>query len=58
VILSIGTSICLAIIVVDIFGKTKNWKGAMIIVGLGIGSYVLGMLIIMTRNYFQGYYAN
>ena len=58
VILSIGAFICLVIIVIDILGKTDKWKDALKILGLGAASYILGILLIVIRNYFLGYYSN
>jgi hypothetical protein len=58
VILSIGTCMCLVIIVIDIFGKTNKWKDALKMLGLGVASYILGILLIVIRNYFLGYYSN
>jgi hypothetical protein len=50
--------ICLAVIVIDIFGKTNNWKKALIILGSVTGSYGLGLLTIVIRNYFLAYYSH
>ena len=58
VILSMGAIICLVIIVIDILGKTNKWKDALRILGLGVASYILGILMIVIRNYFLGYYSN
>ena len=33
-----GTVVCIAIIIIDLFGKTTNWKGALITLGFGIAS--------------------
>jgi hypothetical protein len=58
IILSIGAFICLAVIVIDIFGKTGNWKNALKLFGLGVASYILGILMVVARNYFLHYYSN
>jgi hypothetical protein len=50
--------ICFALILIDILGKTKKWKNALIILGFFALSYVVGILIIVIRNYFLGYYSN
>jgi hypothetical protein len=57
-ILSIGAFMCLAVIVIDIFGKTSNWKNALKLFGLGVTSYILGILLVVARNYFLHYYSN
>jgi hypothetical protein len=58
VLLAIGTIILLTIIVADLLRKTKNWKGVAIWLGFGILSWVVGILSIIVRNYFLGYYSN
>ncbi len=57
VILSIGASIFLAVVVVDLFEKTSKWKLALKLLGLGVASYILGILLIIARNYFLGYFS-
>jgi hypothetical protein len=42
-VLLLGVLIFLAIIVMDILGKTKHWKAALYVLSLGIFSLVLGM---------------
>jgi hypothetical protein len=58
VILLTGVFICLVIAVVDVVSKTKRWKHALTVLGLGGASYILGILLIVIRNYFLGYYSN
>jgi hypothetical protein len=57
-ILSIGAIMCLIIVVVDILKKTNKWKDALKIFGLGVASYILGIGLIVVRNYSLGYYSN
>jgi hypothetical protein len=56
VILAMSVFICLSVIVIDILGKTSNWKNALKILGIGVASYILGILLVITRNYFLHYY--
>ena len=58
VILAIGAFMCLLIILIDILRKTNKWKYALKTLGLGGASYVLGILLIVIRNYFLGYYSS
>jgi len=58
VLLIIVAIIFLAIVVVDILGKTKMWKEAIKWLGFGILSWGLGILAIVIRNYLLGYYSN
>jgi hypothetical protein len=52
VMLFIGATVFFAVIVIDIFGKTSNWKNALILFGLGVASYILGILLVLARNHF------
>ncbi|HEY4110580.1 hypothetical protein [Puia sp.] len=58
VVLFIGAFICLAIVAIDILDKTNNWKDALKILGIGAASYIVGILLIILRNYFLGYYSS
>jgi len=58
VIIVIGVMICVTIIFADILGKTKLWKRAIVWLGFGALSWVLGMLAVIVRNYFLGYYSS
>jgi hypothetical protein len=49
---------CLIIVIKDIIYKTEYWKQAFKILAFGTLSYILGILSIMIRNYFLGYYKN
>jgi hypothetical protein len=57
-VMSVGAIICITIIVADILGKTKLWKGAIVWLAFGALSWLLGILAIIIRNYFLGYYSN
>ena len=41
-----GAFICLMIIIIDLFGQTNNWKGALIMLGVGILSYGIAILML------------
>jgi hypothetical protein len=55
--LIIGAITGLIIFLIDIVKRTNRWKYALKLLGLGIGSYILGVGLIMIRNYFLGYYS-
>ena len=55
--LIIGATTGLVIFAIDLVIKTNTWKHALKLLGLGIGSYILGVGLIMIRNYFLGYYS-
>lgn len=56
-VLAIGGLICLVILVNDMVRKTSRWKDALKIFGLGVASYLLGVLIMIIRNFLLGYYS-
>ncbi|MBS1915856.1 MAG: hypothetical protein JST87_06235 [Bacteroidetes bacterium] len=58
IILAVCVAALVAIVFVDISGKTKMWKKAIFWVGFGLLSWILGMVTIIIRNYFLGYYKN
>ncbi|MBS1935894.1 MAG: hypothetical protein JST96_17980 [Bacteroidetes bacterium] len=58
IILAVCVAALVAIVFVDISGKTKMWKKAIVWVGFGLLSWILGMVTIIIRNYFLGYYKN
>lgn len=56
--LALGAGICLVVILIDILQKRQRWKIALKFLALGVASYLLGLLCIIIRNYFLGYYSS
>ncbi|MFI5152549.1 MAG: hypothetical protein ACHQET_04400 [Chitinophagales bacterium] len=58
VVLAVGAIFCITIICADILGKTTMWKKALPILGIGVFSWLSGILAIIIRNFFLGYFSN